>query len=106
MELLIIIYLVLFILSVGSIFLLFYKNGEILSNKIFLSLVAITMILIPFIAFTSLPSNFLLERAITGAIGVIGVIAFVAQIVRKESSLIARIIMAISIVINFFLLYY
>ncbi len=105
MDLLNVMFIILAILSLASIFSLFYKNGKLLINKHLLYFTAFLIVLLGYMSFTSLPSNFIIDRFYTCILSIVGIVGFIFQLTKKKLSLIARIMISISIVGNFYLIF-
>lgn len=84
------------------VLLMIYKNGDIAKKPIVFGFIIAYALLLAFIAFTGLPSNFIFKRI--GA-SVAGVFAIVALIKRKNFSF-SRLMILISIILSLMIMYF
>ncbi len=98
MEVLIIIFVIMTIMSLGALALLFIKNGEYGNNKIIFIAIGMWSIFVSWMNYTSLPSNYLIQGLISIVFVLLALIAIFLKMRNDEKDFIARVIMAISIV--------
>ncbi len=98
---LLVIYSILGILALGAQILL-YKNKS--KNSIFI-LNMLLAIVIAYIAYTSQAENFLLEKNIALGIGSISILALILKLFKEKYSFISKILLTISILGGFILLF-
>lgn len=98
MEILLIIFIIIAALAAVSLFLLLYKNGRLLDNKLILSLIALLITIITFMSFTALPSNYTFLKSIAFALGTIGILGCILYLTNKKNTLIGRIMIGFSII--------
>lgn len=104
MYLLSIIFTVLVIFLLLFSMLLFYKNGRFIKTRLGISSITTFILLITFITYTSFPSNFHLQIVLSIILGIIGVIGVILTKYNKGSYNLGRILILISIFLNFFIL--
>lgn len=104
MYLLSIIFAVLIIFLLLFSILLFYKNGSFIKTKFGITSVTIFILLITFITYTSFPSNFHLQIISSIVFGIIGVIGVILTKYNKTSYNLGRMLILISMFLNFFIL--
>jgi len=98
MEVLIIIFVIMTIMSLGAIVLLFIKNGEYGNNKIVFISVGMWSIFVAWMNYNSLPINYMTQSFISIVFGMLALIALYLKTMKTGEDFVARVIMAISII--------
>lgn len=89
-----IIFIVLFVLVViGQFFL--YSSQE---NQFWVIWNTLLGIVIAFMAYTSLPSNYVVQKTIALVWGIIALVAFILQLRNNETSMLVKVLLTISVV--------
>lgn len=83
---------------------LLYKNKDETSNNIFI-VNMLFAILLSYLAYTSLPTNFTGQRILAIALGIISVLAVVLKLNTEKNIIVSKVILSISIVGSFLLLF-
>ena len=96
MEGLLITYIVLIVIAV-VVQILLYKSKSDSLNSIFIMNVLLGITL-SFITYTSLPSNFALERILAATWGIISIFSAVIKLRTKEYSLVSKLMISVAIV--------
>lgn len=104
MYLLSIIFTILFIFLIIFTILLFYKNGKFIKRKFGIISITTFILLITFIAYTSFPSNFYCHIFLSIVLGVIGVTGILLTQFNKNRYDLGRILILISMFLNFFIM--
>lgn len=86
-------------------FLLFLKNGRFIKHKGGLSIIIIFLLLLTSIAFSSFPSNYTFQIIISILIGAVGLYGGFLTIYKSSCYDIGRILILVSMVVNFFMLF-
>ena len=92
---------VLGLLILGSIVLGFLKRDHILNESWFIYGNLILIILLTFMSFTALPSNYIIYKIITIILGVVGLLALYLNKIGKLKHEYALILITISLLGNF-----
>lgn len=94
-----VILLVLFLISIG---LLVYKGGKLGEKNIFFGIIVIYALVLAFISFTALPTNYTIQRIVCLIAGILGIISIVF---KKNNFKISRLILVTSMILSFFIMY-
>ncbi|MGL5084563.1 MAG: hypothetical protein ACRC68_02390 [Clostridium sp.] len=105
MEILLIIFVFLGLTSVFAMIALFYNGGKYLRNKFILTLLTLHILTLSFITYTGLASNYIFQKIFCGIFIVSGCLGFVLNYAKKDSSLISRLMIAVSILGNIIILF-
>lgn len=92
---------ILALLILGSIVLGFLKRDHILNEAWFIYGNLILIILLTFMSFTALPSNYIIYKIITIILGVVGLLALYLNKIGKLKHEYALILITISLLGNF-----
>lgn len=101
LGILVIVNIVSIVIAIGFQILL-YKTKS--SNSIFIINMLFSLLL-SYLAFTAMPTNFTVQRTIAILMGVIAVLAIVMKFRSEKLVLFSKVILSISIVVNFMLLF-
>lgn len=101
LGILFIFYLFIGILAINSLFLLFFKNGILGERNVIFGIIIGFTLSISFITYSSLPSNYILEKIIVFSTTIIAIISI---LIKRKSFKVARLILAATIILNFLLL--
>lgn len=101
LGILVIVNIVSIVIAIGFQILL-YKTKS--SNSIFIINMLFSLLL-SYLAFTAMPTNFTVQRTIAILMGVIAVLAIVMKFRSEKLVLFSKVILSISIVVNFVLLF-
>ncbi len=104
MDILLILFLILGLLSILILFPIHYRNGELLNNKIILTSILTLIIIIGYFAFMSLPSNYLLQKLLVTISTLLGILAYILKLIDKSTLMVIRILLTLSLISNFILL--
>lgn len=105
MEILLIIFILLGLTSIFAIISLFYNDGKLVKNKFILTLLTLHILLLGFIGFTALPSNYIFQRSISIIFILVGLIGCFLNFSKKDSTLISRILILLSIIGSSLIIY-
>ena len=104
MDILLILFLVLGLFSIIVLFPIHYKKGELLNNKFALTAILALIVILGFFAFTSLPSNYLVQKILISISTVLGIIAYILKLTNKCTLITIRILFTVSLLSNFILM--
>lgn len=90
-------YIVLGVIGVGLQGFLYFGNEKFISNRVVFILNMLFGIIISYLVFTSLPSNYSLQRIMAILIGLISILAMIVR-VKDISSMVAKIMLSISVI--------
>lgn len=105
MDILLMIFIFLGLTSVLAMVALFYNNGEYLKSKLILALIILHLYSLSFIAYTGLPSNYIFKKVICAIFIILGSLGCILNFSKKDSSLMSRLMIAVSIVGNIIVLF-
>lgn len=93
--------LIVAILIISTIILGFLKRGDILNKSWYIYSNSLLIILLTFISFTALPSNYIIYKSITIILGAVGLLALYLNKIGKLKHEYALILITISLLGNF-----
>lgn len=100
-----ILFILMGVVTIVSLVLLFIKNGKFVQNKVLFTFIGLWSMLVARMQWGSLPVNYILERNIAIAVGLIPVVAIALMFIKPEKEKYARIIMAVALVASSAILY-
>ena len=95
--------LIVSILIISTIILGFLKRGDILNKSWFIYYNLILIIVLTFISFTSLPSNYIGYKFLTVILAILGLLSLYLNKIGKLKNQYALILIIISLVGNFYI---
>lgn len=101
-----IIFIVMAAITILSIALLFIKEGGFVKSNIVFSIIGVWGIFVSYMAFSSLPTNYFLERVLTLGVGIIPIGAVLLRLAKPNKDKAAKLLMAAGLVLSSALLYF
>ena len=104
MDILLIIFLILGLFTFAILFPINYKGGEMLNNTFILTFILALIVILGFLGFTALPSNYLLQKVLIAISTALGAIGYILKLTSKGTLPTIRILLTISLLSNFALM--
>lgn len=93
-----IIFTVLIIMAATGQFLLYRNGGSRISNSIILIWNTVLGIIISYLVYTSLPSNYTVQKVLALVWGITAIVAFILELRNKETLILSKIMLTVSVV--------